>query len=160
MTLSRVSLTYFNPLFVETDYHVEVIEKVPEKVKVNVRDGGKLMLSATFYFRPGDATASGSSDERPTPLSEPIVWRRDQLTTGLEVAGRYLPSEAPCSPSATAGGSGRRGLRQFRSALAGAAISAACTCPRERYILAAPDGNCEGPALNGSFDYRAAHRKS
>ncbi|MDB4931720.1 MAG: uncharacterized protein JWM10_4204, partial [Myxococcaceae bacterium] len=56
--LAKLSVEFAGPIFVGVDYAVDVDEASPERAKVKLRDGRRVVLRLTARFRDGAVDAS------------------------------------------------------------------------------------------------------
>lgn len=91
--LSRVSLSFSNPLFVGINYRV-LVEAADTQDNIEVLDGRRRMIECEFTYRdlPGPTNNALPQARAIASRSVPAEWEEATLTETYTVAGDYMPS--------------------------------------------------------------------
>ncbi len=92
--LSKLSVEFVGPMFVGVGYVVDVAELSPERAKVKLRDGRRVVLRLTAHFRSGEVAATPAWTESFAARAESADHADDALVAGLALHGRYAARSA------------------------------------------------------------------
>ena len=90
--LQNVAFEFRNPLTLGVTYRLDVSESTTDRTLVKLYDAARLMLKATFTFRPGGGETQGNViQEAPAPM-EAEDQQRVNFRAGDRVKGMYGPA--------------------------------------------------------------------
>ena len=92
--LVKLSAEFAGPLFVGVDYAVDVDASSPDRAKVKLRDGRRVVLRLTARFADGPADAAPAWPEGVAPRAEAADHADAALVAGLAAHGRYAAAPA------------------------------------------------------------------
>jgi NAD(P)-dependent dehydrogenase (short-subunit alcohol dehydrogenase family) len=95
--LSKISLEFQRPMFLDIDYQVRVVEKSFRTTSVRLCDGSKIMTKADFTFIAGHSVEPPWGESRATVRRMPADPDDEELIDGTVVEGEYLPRQAAVS---------------------------------------------------------------
>ncbi len=89
--LQQLSAEFRNPLSLDVAYRLDIIESSTDKARVKLYDTTRLMMTATFTFRPGQGHRESSVYPRVDCAAEPADRTSATLFPGTSVTGTYAP---------------------------------------------------------------------
>ncbi|MCA1686008.1 MAG: SDR family NAD(P)-dependent oxidoreductase, partial [Planctomycetia bacterium] len=93
--LSKLALTFRNPMFCGVDYDLTLNTGKADRLKFSLDDAGRVVATGTLDFRPGGVADPTPWFSATDPVPEAEVRSADELRTGLGVNGRYGPNPEP-----------------------------------------------------------------
>lgn len=92
--LAKLSVEFAGPMFVGVGYSVDVDESSPDRAKVKLRDGRRVVLRLTARLRDGDAPDAPSWTQALIERTESADHADHALVAGLSLHGRYAAAPA------------------------------------------------------------------
>jgi NAD(P)-dependent dehydrogenase (short-subunit alcohol dehydrogenase family)/acyl dehydratase len=92
--LAKLSVEFAGPLFAGVDYAVDLDESSPDRAKVKLRDGRRVVLRLTARFRDGAVEAAPAWPALPPPRTDAADHADAALVAGLALRGRYAAEPA------------------------------------------------------------------
>ncbi len=93
-SLSKISIDFLGPLFIDIVYQLVVDDKKPEKAVLKIYDGSRLLLKAALAFSPGKVALTDIGKLSNSNLSfsqESEFYEPSLLTSGRTLEGKYSP---------------------------------------------------------------------
>lgn len=87
--LAKLSVEFAGPMFIGVDYAVDVDESSPDRAKVKVRDGRRVLLRLTARYRDGDVPDAPQWTAPLIARTESADHADEALVAGIAVQGRY-----------------------------------------------------------------------
>ena len=92
--LSRISLDFQRPIYLDIDYEVTVTEQSAATRFLNLCDGSRVLVAARFDFRECDGKPIPWAETQPSCRELPVDLGDKDLAAGTVASGVYLPDEA------------------------------------------------------------------
>ncbi len=87
--LAKLSVEFAGPMFIGVDYAVDVDESSPDRAKVKLRDGRRVLLRLTARYRDGDVPDAPQWTAPLIARTESADHADEALVAGIAVQGRY-----------------------------------------------------------------------
>lgn len=152
-TLAGLSLEFPSAVFQGIPYEIEVDDAAPDRAKIRLRDGRRVVLRLSARFR-NDASASLGAFAPCSVRTEAADLSLTDLPEGKEIAGSYSPDESAFRAFAASAGLEPRGLRSGHvAALMACSYLVGMELPGRRALFSGLKLDFEG-APGPSFQYR------
>lgn len=89
--LQQLSVEFRNPLSLDAPYRLDITESSTDKARVKLYDATRLMMTATFTFRPGQGHLESSVYPCVDCPAQPADRTSTTLSPGTRVTGTYAP---------------------------------------------------------------------
>lgn len=90
LQLSKLSLDFSAPLYINSVYSLEIVETFPKKSVIRLYDGRRLISRTIAYFKTGKPRKIKAINSEPS-RTEPAILSALELVEGLQSRGAYSP---------------------------------------------------------------------